>query len=293
MARGLAAVVDPRRLTVIVNVGDDEEFYGLHVSADLDTVLYTLAGIEGPHGWGIADDTFETMERLATLGLDTRFRLGDRDLAASMFRTSRLRDGEALSEITRRLAEAMGVGCRLLPATDDRVRTQIVTGDGELLSFQEYFVLRGHRDRVAEVRYAGSAEAAPAPGVIHALDTADLVVIAPSNPPLSIWPILSIPGIRESLAAARVVAVSPLFGGRALKGPADRVMSALGLPPGNAGVAAAYAPLVDVLVVDRGDAGDVPLLADGDLEVIAADTRIGDPEAAARFAEWILDEAVR
>ena len=290
MARGLAAVPGLHDRTIVVNVGDDEEIYGVHVSPDLDTVMYTLAGIEGPHGWGIAGDTFEVIDRMAALGVDATFRLGDRDRATCLLRTEALADGTPLSAVTARLATAYGLGPRLLPATDDRLRTTIDTITGERLSFQEYFVLRGHRDEVAAVHFEGAPAARPAPGVIEAMSGADLVVVAPSNPPLSIWPILAIPGVRDTLTEARVAAVSPLFGGRALKGPADRVMAALGLPPGNAGVLAAYGGLLDLLVVDEGDAADTAL-ATGDTRVVAADTRIADPEAAARFAAWLIEEA--
>ncbi len=290
MARGLAAVPGLHDRTIVVNVGDDDEFYGVHVSPDLDTVLYTLAGIEGPHGWGIAGDTFEVIDRMATFGVDASFRLGDRDLATCLHRTGNTTAGIPLSQVTAGLAAAHGLKVHLLPATDDRLRTTIDTAAGERLSFQEYFVLRGHRDEVRAVHYEGAADARPAPGVLEAIGEADLVVIAPSNPPLSIWPILAIPGVREAVASARVAAVSPLFGGAALKGPADRVMAALGLPPGNAGVLAAYEGLLDLLVVDRGDAAD-EALSTAATRVVTADTRIADPAAAAGFAAWLLEVA--
>jgi len=291
MARGLAGVPGLHDPTILVNVGDDEEFYGVHVSPDLDTVMYTLAGIEGPHGWGIASDTFTVMDRMADLGVDTAFRLGDSDLAINLIRTSALAEGGSLSAVTARLAAAHGIASRLLPVTDDRLRTTIDTTTGERLSFQEYFVLRGHRDEVAAVHYEGAEAATPAPGVIEAITGADLVIIAPSNPPLSIWPILAIPGVRDAVAAARVAAVSPLFGGRALKGPADRVMATLGLPPGTEGVLAAYDGLLDLLVVDQQDSRDVGLSKSG-TRLVAADTRIAEPAAAVRFATWLIEEAL-
>jgi LPPG:FO 2-phospho-L-lactate transferase len=179
----------------------------------------------------------------------------------------------------------------MLPATDDPLRTEVVTADGGRLAFQEYFVLRGHRDEVTEVHYAGAETSVPAPGVLEAIGSADLVVIAPSNPPLSVWPILAVPGIRAAVARAKVAAVSPLFGGRALKGPADRVMAGLGLPAGNAGIVAAYRGLLDVLVVDSADADDTKALSGDGLRVVAADTRIGTPDSAARFAAWLLEAA--
>lgn len=290
LARGLAAVLAPGDLTVVVNVGDDAEFYGLHVSPDLDTVAYTLAGREGPQGWGRADDSFTVMGYLESLGVDARFRVGDADLAANLLRTSALRSGEPLSAATAHLAAALGVACRLLPATDDPLRTRLRLASGEWVAFQEYFVLRAHRDEVAGVKYEGAASARPAPGVLAALADAAVVVVGPSNPPLSIWPILAVPGIREAVAAApRVVGVSPLFGGKALKGPADRVMASLGLPAGNAGVLAAYEGLLTDLVVDAGDRADLAALGGGPVRLHAAETRITEPAAAARFARRLLE----
>lgn len=276
--------------SVIVNVGDDETRYGLSVSPDLDTVLYTLAGVEGKAGWGRAGDTMVLMERLSELGVDTRFRVGDADAALNLYRTMRLREGSPLHEITARLAERMGVRSRLLPATNDPLATEITTDSGERLSFQEYFVERGHRDRVSSLRFRGAEGARAAPGVTEAIGSARLVVIGPSNPPLSIWPILAVEEISRALAGAeKVAAVSPLFGGRALKGPADRVMASLGLPEGNRGVAAAYRDFLTDLVIDSGDAADLPALADLGVRARAADTRIAGPEAAAAFARRLLD----
>jgi len=288
MARGLAAVVPGDGLTVVTNVGDDETVYGLDLSPDLDTVLYTLAGREGPHGWGLEGDTRTVLGHLATLGVDTTFRVGDADLATNLLRTAALRSGATLTQVTARLAAAFGLACTLLPASDDPVRTVVETAAGERLGFQEYFVLRRHRDRVAALHFEGADRAAPAPGVLAAIREADMVVIAPSNPLLSVWPILAVPGIRDAVAAApRVVAVSPLFGGKALKGPADAVMASLGLPAGTGGVLAAYGGLLHDLVIDRGDHADVARF-NGPVRLHAADTRIADPEAAARFASWLV-----
>ncbi len=285
LARGLAAVLPAGRLTLVVNVGDDDEVYGVHVSPDLDTVMYTLAGIEGPHGWGIAGDTFTVMERLTSLGVDTSFRLGDRDLATCLHRTAGLAAGRPLSAITGELAAAYGIGATILPATDEPVRTRVQVEGGEVLPFQEYFVARGHRDDVEALEFAGSDAAKPAPGVVAAIEDADVVVIAPSNPPLSIWPILAVPAIHDAVAAKRrVVAVSPLFGGRALKGPAHRVLASLGFPPGNAGVVASYDGLVTDLVVDAGDADDAVIGP----RVHVRDTRFARAEEAARFARELM-----
>ena len=286
-ARGFAAVLDPADLTVIVNVGDDDRVHGVHVSADVDTVVYTLAGIEGPNGWGRAGDTLTVMGALEGLGADTTFRLGDLDLATCLARTEALAAGEALSAVTARIAAALGARHRVIPATDDRLRTRVRSTGGEWIPFQEYFVLRGHQDSVDEIEFDGSEQAKPAPGVIEAIGDADLVVIAPSNPPLSIWPILAIREVHDAvLAHLRVIAVSPLFGGKALKGPADRVMASLRLPPGTAGVLAAYRALLDDLIVDKGDADEE--VDAGSVRIHALDTRIADPARAARFAREVL-----
>ena len=289
MARGLAAL-DDIDLTVVVNVGDDEVVYGLHVSPDLDTVVYTLAGVEGPEGWGLTADTFTVMKRLSLFGTDTRFRIGDRDLATHLFRTQELLAGATLSDVTARTAAALGVPGTILPATEDTLRTMIKTAGGEWLSFQEYFVMRRHEDEVADLRFEGAAMAAPAPAVITAIEAAEAVIIGPSNPPLSIWPILAIRDIASAIEAAdRVMAVSPLIGGRALKGPADRVMASLGLPGGNAGVVAAYGGLLNDLVIHTGDANERAELGKLGVKIHVGDTRIADPTAAWSFAEWLVD----
>jgi LPPG:FO 2-phospho-L-lactate transferase len=288
MARALAGVLAPDRLTVVVNVGDDDTMYGAYVSADLDTVSYTLAGIQGPHGWGMEGDTFHVMDEMSRRGIDTSFRLGDRDLATCLYRTASLEAGRPLSEVTAAITQGLGVATRVMPATDDRLRTRVRIADGTWLAFQEYFVLRRNQDTVTELEYAGAEASTPAPGVLDAIARADLVVIAPSNPPLSIWPILAVPGIMAAVAGKeRVVAVSPLFGGKALKGPADRVMASLGLAAGTAGILEAYDGLLSKLVVDRTDAADTTLSRTG-TEVLAADTRITEPEAGYRFARWLL-----
>lgn len=274
----------------MVNTGDDDWVYGVYVAPDLDTVTYTLAEAEGPGGWGMADESWGVMEALAAFPVDTTFRLGDRDLATNLFRTMRLREGEPLSLITHQIASTFKLGVKLLPATDQPLRTKLHAIGGEWLDFQDYFVHRQHRDRICGIRFDGAEAARPAQGVIEAIRRARAVIIAPSNPPLSIWPILAVPGIRSALEAAdRVIAVSPLFGGKALKGPAADVMDGLGLPSGNRGVAEAYRGLLSALVVDIGDAGDVGLLADLGLRAWATDTRIADPAAAARLAAEIME----
>ena len=293
MARALLSTVAPDRLTVVVNVGDDDYMYGAHVAADLDTVTYTLAGIEGPHGWGLAGDTFHVMDAMAARGIDTSFRLGDRDLATCLQRTEALRTGLLLSEITADIVRSLGIGVTLLPVSDDSIRTTVQVSDESWLSFQEYFVKRRHQDDVHDLRYLGIEKAAPAPGVVEAIASADLVVIAPSNPPLSIWPILDVPGVRQAVSAsAKVVAVSPLFGGKALKGPADRVLASLGLPGGTPGILEAYSGLLSVLVVDLADAGDEQLSNEA-TRVVAADTKMTTADEGRRFGQWLVDTMVR
>ncbi len=292
MARALSGALSPDRLTVVVNVGDDDYMYGAYVAADLDTVTYTLAGVEGPQGWGIRDDSFSVMDALADRGVDTAFRLGDRDLATCLLRTDALLQQQPLSAITAQITESLGVQQRVLPASDDQIQTRVKITDNSWLSFQEYFVARGHRDEVIALAYEGIESAKPAPGVVEAVAGADLVVIAPSNPPLSIWPILQIPGVAAAIAAAdNVVAVSPLFAGKALKGPADRVLASLGLAPGTAGILQAYEGLLTTLIVDESDADDVRL-STAQTTVVAADTKITDPEAGRHFGQWVIDTMV-
>jgi LPPG:FO 2-phospho-L-lactate transferase len=257
----LARAASPEAVTVIGNVGDDLEFLGLHVSPDLDTVLYTLAGLlDEERGWGVRDETYNALGTAEALGEETWFTLGDRDIGLHLARTRLLREGVPLSEVMTRLAAGLGVGVRILPVTDDRLRTKIVTADGEL-DFQEWFVGRRHADHVHGVRYEDSENARPAPGVLESVDAADLVVIAPSNPYVSVFPILAVSGIREALESKRVAALSPLVEGKALRGPLAEMMESLGHEPTARGVAALYGDLVDVFVLDpedEGIAGDIP-----------------------------------
>ena len=268
----LARAAGPDEITAIGNVGDDLEVLGLHVSPDLDTVLYTLAGLlDEARGWGVRDETYNALALAKELGGETWFTLGDRDIGLHLVRTAWLRAGIPLSEATDRLVKALGVGVRLLPATDDQLRTKIQTEDGEL-DFQEWFVARAHRDRVTGVRFEGAETARPAPGVLEAIERAELVVIAPSNPFVSIDPILAVPGIREALAAKRVAAISPLVGGKAFRGPLAEMLASLGHEPSAAGVADLYGDLVDVLVVAPGD--EVPPGAVScDLDMVAPESR--------------------
>ncbi len=287
LARGFDAL-DQVDLSVIVNVGDDQETHGLHVSPDLDTVTYTLAGIAGPHGWGRADDTFQFNEELGRFEADNSFKLGDRDLALKLFRTESLQAGKTLSEVTELVRRAFEIRATIKPATDDRLRTMVKVADG-WVTFQEYFVTRGHTDDVLGLDYQGADRASPTPGVLEDLGQAELVVIAPSNPPLSVLPILAVPGIREAIGEhPRVVAVSPLIGGKALRGPAHRVMATMGYPPGNVGVARAYRGLISRLVIDRSDRADAASLEGVEAQV--ADTVIAERESAIRLAQDILGE---
>jgi LPPG:FO 2-phospho-L-lactate transferase len=288
--RGLVDAVDPSVVTVIGNVGDDVEVLGLHVSPDLDSVLYALAELgDEERGWGRAGETWNALGAVEALGGEAWFRLGDRDLGLHLVRTQALRDGEPLSTVTRRLTRALGVDTTLLPATDDRLRTWLDTPAGSF-EFQRWFVARGHRDDVDGVRFEGAAAAAPAPGVLDGLASADVILLAPSNPYVSIGPILAVSAIREALAARRVpaVAVSPLIGGRAVKGPADRMLARLAGGTAPAHVASCYEGLIDALVVDRADAGALEGLG---VRPIVTETLMRDAEARRRLAEAALDAA--
>jgi LPPG:FO 2-phospho-L-lactate transferase len=287
-ARGVVDVAGVSATSVIGNVGDDVELLGLHVSPDLDSILYALAGLaDERRGWGRSDETWHALETVGSLDAEDWFALGDRDLGLHLVRTEALRAGEPLSAVTARLAEALGVEARLLPATDDRLRTWLDTPAGRF-PFQEWFVGRGHRDEVDGVRFEGEDTARPAPGVLEALAGADLILLAPSNPYVSIGPILAVRELREALARRRVpcVAVSPLIGGRAVKGPADRMLQRLAGGTSPRQVASCYPGLVDALVVDEADAGDLDGL--GEVRPIVARTLMSDADARRRLAEAAL-----
>lgn len=263
MAHGLSLAVAPEDLTVIVNTGDDFDHYSLHICPDLDTVLYTLAGLANDvTGWGVVGDTSAALDMLRRYGEDAWFWLGDRDLATSLLRTTRLRAGEPLSTVTLALALALGVGVRLLPMSDTPVATIIQTPDGEL-AFQDYFVRRRHQDVVMGVRFEGIEQAQPLPEALAALARTEAIIICPSNPLLSIEPMLRVGGMRAALAAASapVVAVSPIIGGQALKGPADRILEAQGFDVSPLGIARWYGALLDGLVLDETDAALAPDIA--------------------------------
>jgi LPPG:FO 2-phospho-L-lactate transferase len=300
---GLVQVRPQSEITAIVNTGDDVVMHGLRISPDLDTVTYTLAGAINPEtGWGLVGETWQAMgalgryadvRPLASAAGATWFRLGDKDLATHMYRTHRIDEGAALSEVTAEITGAWGLGLRLIPMTDDQVETRFtVEGEGEI-GFQEYFVARRHEVTVAAVRFAGAEAARPAPGVVEALRSADTVVIAPSNPLISIGPILAVPGIRDELIARRnrVVAISPIVAGAALKGPADRLMADLGFESSVVGVARIYAEIASALVVDVADGGLVGAVEETGMRCVVAETVMSTPAIAAALAETAITSA--
>jgi LPPG:FO 2-phospho-L-lactate transferase len=287
-ARGLQEALAPGELTVIGNVGDDVEVLGLHVSPDLDSLLYALAGLnDDERGWGRAGESWNALASAAAWGGESWFRLGDLDIGLHLVRTQALGNGEPLSAVTARLTAAVGLATRVVPATDDRLRTTIVTPAGTL-GFQEWFVGRGHQDEVDDVRFDGAEAARPVAAALEALRDCDAIVIAPSNPYVSIAPILAVGGIRDAIAArtVRCVAVSPLIRGRAVKGPADRMLSRMagGTTPRH--VADRYPRLIDALVIDESDAP-----AEAGVATVVASTLMTDPAAARRLAEAALEAA--
>jgi LPPG:FO 2-phospho-L-lactate transferase len=292
---GLVRAVSPRDIVAVVNTADDEEFHGLYVSPDLDSVTYTLAGASNAaQGWGLEGESFATLEALGRYGVDTWFRLGDKDLATHLFRTQRLRAGATLTEVTAEIARAWGLELTLLPMTDDPVRTRITVeraaGATEEIAMQRWFVGERSESPVVSVRFDGAGEARPAPGVLEALRTADTIVICPSNPVISIGPILSVPGIRDALVARRerVIAISPIVGGAPVKGPADRLMAPLGIDVSCVGVARAYRDVCGTLVID---AVDEQLAADVEaagVRAIVTDTMMRSPEIATQLARRTL-----
>jgi LPPG:FO 2-phospho-L-lactate transferase len=286
--RALAETLDPSDVTAVVNVGDDLEVFGLHVSPDLDSVLYALAGLgDEERGWGRAGESWRALESAAALGADAWFRLGDLDLGLHLARAERLEGGESLSGATAALTRAAGVQTTILPASDDPLRTWLDTPAGSF-DFQDWFVRRGHRDEVEAVRFEGAESARPAPGVLEALRQADLLAIAPSNPYLSVWPILAVAAVRDALEhrAVPCVAVSPLIDGRAVKGPADRMLARLAGGTSPEHVAGCYEGLIDALVVDEADVG-------GEMSVrtIVTRTLMTDAASRRRVAEAALEAA--
>ncbi len=305
-ARLLSALVEVHPaddITAIVNVGDDLELHGLHISPDLDTVTYTLAGaIDPERGWGLAGETWQAMATLGRLGGEAWFNLGDRDLGTHLYRTARLLDGATLGEVAAEIAEGLGVDVRIVPVTDDRLRTRVTvadpTGDdgdaGGLgtheIDFQRYFVERAHSVPVTAVRFDGAESTTPAPGVLDAILTAERVVIAPSNPIVSIDPVLAVPGVRDTVVTRRddVVAVSPIVAGAALKGPADRMLTELGFEASVVGIARYYADLAATLVIDRADADAADAVEAVGMSCVVTDTIMAEPGVAASLARTVV-----
>ncbi len=290
LLRALRLVVAERDLTAVVNVGDDLVLHGLTICPDLDTITYTLAGLNDEvAGWGLAGETWRVMDELGGLGGAAWFRLGDRDLATHLYRSQRLAEGATKSDVTRELCERLGVATRLLPVTDDAVETVFDTVEGPM-SFQEYFVACRHDVEVKAVTVEGAAAARPAPGVVEALRGARRIVIAPSNPLISIGPILAVPGVADVLRARRrdVVAVSPLVGGKAIKGPAARLLRELGYDASNSGVADYYDGLIGALVIDEVDAGDAPGLRARGLDARVTTSVMTNDENSRRLATAVV-----
>jgi len=289
--RGLVRRIAPQRLTVVVNTGDDETFYGLHVSPDLDTVTYTLANlVNRQQGWGRLDESFTTLGELARFYGKPWFTLGDRDFATHLYRTQRLRAGARLSEVTNEIARALGVKSQVLPMSDDPLRTFVKIRGSQALPFQEYFVRGRARGAVERIELRGAQRARALPAALHALHTAAATILAPSNPFVSLGPILALAGVRETLARSRrrVAAISPIVGGRTIKGPADRMLRGLGMAVSPVSVAKLYRDIVGVFVldkIDRGYAGTIEKLA---MRAVVTDTIMTTPSRAARLAEVVL-----
>jgi LPPG:FO 2-phospho-L-lactate transferase len=304
MLAGLMQVVPHDELTAIVNVGDDLELHGLRISPDLDTVTYTLAGaINLETGWGLIDESWQARAMLEQYGGVSWFGLGDRDLGTHMFRTQRLSEGASLVEVTAEITRAWGLDVRLIPATCDRLRTMVTLAEddpdspdspglpaGSEISFQEYFVQRHHGVPVSAVRFDGASSTSPSPGVLDAIASAATIVLAPSNPLVSIAPLLAVPGIRDAVVAQReqVVAVSPIIAGAALKGPADRLMLELGHEPSVVGVARLYRDLAATLVIDDADADSASAIEAEGMRCIVAPTIMSSPERSAELARVVL-----
>ena len=287
---GLRQVISPEELTIIVNTGDDLLWWGLYVSPDIDSITYVLAGLlSRERGWGVKGDTFYCLQAMGQLGQPIWFHAGDRDLAIHILRSKLLAEGKTLSEVTSEICEKLGVKARILPMSDSRVETRVGTPIGEL-SFEEYFVQRWFQDPVESIRFAGAADAEPAPGVIEAILAADIVLVAPSNPVTSIGPILAVPGVRDALQKAKgcIAAVSPIVAGAAVAGPAGILMASQGLDVSVDGVAHAYHDFLDMLVIDERDAESAEALRQTGLRVHLAKTIMRTPEDKAELANSVL-----
>ncbi len=294
--RGLVRVIPPERLTVVVNTGDDETFFGLHVSPDVDTVMYTLAGEVHPgQGWGLRDESFRVLDALSRFYGKPWFGLGDRDLATHLYRTDRLRAGSNLSAITADISKRFGVKSRILPMSDDRVRTFVKIRGRDSMPFQEYFVKGRARGFVEKIDLRGIAEARPLPSVLDAIRNSAAVILAPSNPFVSLGPIFGLRGVREALTAARgrVVAISPIVGGKTIKGPADKMLRGLGLEVSALGIARLYKDIVGTFVLDKVDRDYIDPIREFGMRVVAADTIMTTPAKAARLARTIMEDSSR
>jgi LPPG:FO 2-phospho-L-lactate transferase len=291
LAHGLTLVLPADSLTVVVNTGDDFEHLGFHISPDVDTVMYTLAGLANPEtGWGLAGETWSFLEALGRLGGETWFRLGDRDLATHVARGRRLKAGQTLTEVTQALCAALGVGPAVLPMSDERLRTLVQTDEG-VLGFQEYFVRRQCRPRVAGFVFEGVDHAQPTPQVVQALAAADLIIFCPSNPFVSLGPILALSGVKDLVRARLALAVSPIVGGQALKGPAGKMLAELGLESSAVAVARYYAGLLQGFVLDTLDASLSAELRGQGLRVLVTDTIMRSEAGRAHLAQQVLDFA--
>ena len=289
--RGLIQRIPARRLTVIVNTGDDEYFYGLHVSPDLDTVTYTLAGVVNrANGWGRAGESFHALEALGQFYGKPWFNLGDRDLATHLYRTERLRNGASMTEVTAEIAQRLGVQARVLPMSNDRVHTHVKLRGKPATPFQEYFVKGRARGAVEAIELRGIEDAQPANGVIATITAAGAVILAPSNPFVSLDPILQLPGVREALKSvrARVAAISPIVGGKPVKGPADAMMRGLGHEVSPLGIARLYQDFIGIFVVDQVDRRYMESIQQLGLKAVATDTIMTTPAKAARLADVVL-----
>jgi len=289
--QGLVNVVEPRDVTAIVNVGDDVDVMGLRISPDLDIATYTLAGlVDESKGWGFRDDAFRALSRLRNYGADVWMALGDEDLATHIYRTYRLAGGARLSEVTDEIRARLGVASRIVPATDDRVTTLVRLAGGSTVSFEEYYVRYGFRPRISGVTYSGCSSAEPAPGAVEAIESADAVIIAPSNPIASVMPILCIGEIAKAMRnRKRRIAISPIVGGRAVKGPAVQMMADLGMEPSPVGVAKFYRGLLDAIIIDSRDAGlSARVESEAGIRSFTADTMMVSADAKRRLAEFTL-----
>src|SRR5271167_541839 len=291
LVQGLHQIVAPEELTVIVNTGDDLEWWGLHVSPDIDSILYALAGLLSPErGWGVDKDSFRCLERMKKLGQPSWFALGDLDLATHLTRTAMLRDGKSLSRATAELAAKLDIRACVLPMSDDQVSTVLDTAKGTL-KFQEYFVRERHQIEARRVRFEGAHRARPAPGVIEAIEAAEAIIFAPSNPVTSIGPILAVPAVRDALqrAKAPIAAVSPIVGGAAVSGPAGALMKMMGWPSTIAGIAQAYEDFLDVLIADRADEAEAATLRSENLNVLCTNTIMNSLDARRGLAQFVVE----